>query len=81
MSIILINNQITLKPGEKFEFSLLMHEINVLSSWTILAINVLIQDLNLDQNIRSILLYHWANKKYNVRDYILGRKGFEPSLA
>ena len=25
------------KPGEKIEFSLLMHEINVLTNWTILA--------------------------------------------
>ncbi len=25
--------------------------------------STLIQDLNLDQDIRSILLYHWANKK------------------
>ena len=27
------------QPGEKFEFSLLMHEINVLTNWTILAKN------------------------------------------
>ena len=26
-----------MKPGEKFEFSFLMHEINVLTNWTILA--------------------------------------------
>ena len=26
------------KPGEKFEFPFLMHEINVLTNWTILAV-------------------------------------------
>ena len=36
---------------------------------------ILIQDSNLDPNIRSIMLYHWANKNK------IGRKGFEPSLV
>ena len=32
------------KPGEKFEFPLLMHEINVLTNWTILAVYHLRED-------------------------------------
>ena len=31
------NGTFLIKPGEKFEFSFLMHEINVLTNWTILA--------------------------------------------
>ena len=36
--------------------------------------NTLIKDSNLYTDIRSILLYHWANRS-------LGRKGIEPSMT
>ena len=34
---VLIYNKYVHEPGEKLEFSFLMHEINVLANWTILA--------------------------------------------
>ena len=49
------------KPEEKFEFSLLMHEINVLTNWTTRALYI--------QFVISYIFHIYSNYQYILRNF------------